>query len=308
MDIPRLRRCLKSRWGTKPSTGATRSPSLRRSRLLHESGLPPPTPRRDVLRCSTRPGRRVSSPCGRSTPTPGVTTNSLPSATLPRLSGLLGVPHRGLQSLFSSTRPTYTTYIHAYQDGGSQLVAVSGVVPSAPWRVVAKIGPGWGPSAIDSSGVPAFVMVNTTLLSSTQTIVSMSLQGSDVSEVALNRANSGLNKLSSIVFPPSFAPSSASPMGAAPGTVGSIVSVTPGTFSSDPWTYDYVTGTNMRYGAYFFDWEHQTAYAGGPSWCDAYHIPDGGNPPAAVMVIQGSWNYGGVLPFIGDDATRRTHA
>ena len=212
--------------------------------------------------------------------------------------GSPGCPSSGSSvSVLLDSSDVYTTYIHAYQDGGSQLVAVSGVVSSAAWRVVAKIGPGWGPSSIDPSGASSFVMVNTTLLSYTQSIVSMSLRGGDVSEVALDRATSGLNKLTSITFPPLFAPSTASPRGAAPGSVGSIVSVTPGTFSGDAWTYDRITGTNMRYGSYIFDWEHQTAYAGGPSWCDAYHVPDGGNPPAAVMVIQGSWNYGGVLPF-----------
>ena len=128
-----------------------------------------------------------------------------------------------------------------------------------------------------------------------QNVVTVSLISGDVTVDRTPIRSGGINRLSALQFNPRKMDQAWATANYNTGPVGgTIVQLD---VSSSPWTVSLLTSTNVAFSDYHFDFAHDTAYAGSPSWADAFDVHHG-NPQVGVIAIHGTWNYGTVFPFI----------
>lgn len=174
----------------------------------------------------------------------------------------------------------------------------SGVGPARVSVVSSKmpLGVSWSGGAAIDSRFHNLHIVNTSLLSEDQNVVSVDLISGDVSVEHRPIRRGGVNRLSALQFSThggsqqrvwAAANYNTGPVG---GTIAEL------DVSSSPWSVSRLTSCNLAYGEYHFDFAHETAYAGSPSWTDAFDVHHG-NPQVGVIALQGTWNYGTVFPL-----------
>lgn len=173
----------------------------------------------------------------------------------------------------------------------------SGVGPASVSVVSSKIPVGvqWSGGAAIDSHFHNLHIVNTTLLCKDQNVVSVSLISGEVTIENDPIKSGGFNRLSALQFNPhkidqawATADYNTGPSG------GTIVELD---VSSSPWAVSRLTSTNLAYNDYHFDFAHETAYAGSPSWTDAFDVHHG-NPQVGVIALTGNWYSGTVFPFV----------
>jgi len=195
------------------------------------------------------------------------------------------VPSLGAASGDSATGRTYPVLLKITGPGsGTGAARVSVISDRIPVSV-------YGPIAIDAYFHDAYI-VNTSLLVPTQNVIKVSTISGDVT-VDSRPIVTDTTRLSAVQF-------SNKKMGQAYASAnynsqsGRMARVDT---SASPWRVTKLGYAPSPYTfRYDFSSDPPTAYGGGPSWCNWYHVTDS-NPPLRSIVIQGYWNYGVVFPY-----------